>query len=151
MPENSNPSYEELLDAHRKLGAEHHNYRERAERDNAQAFRRGTEHVYTALLPVLDGLNAAQLHGDLEHLPAGVQTLLAGLMSALEDNGLYMFGDSGDVFDPELHDAVQMRQAPGVDCATVDEVIQCGFRTSARVLRPAKVVVVTELATHSKK
>ena len=133
----SNLTYGELLDEYQQLRAEHHNYRERAERDKTQSFRSGTEHVYNSLIP-------AELHGDLKDVPEGVQSLLAGLMSALHTNGLSMFGEKGDTFDPELHDAVQVRHEPGVETATIDEVIQCGYSTGFRVLRPAKVVVVAE-------
>ena len=148
----SNLTYGELLDEYQQLRAEHHNYRERAERDKTQSFRSGTEHVYNSLIPVLDGLTAAELHGDLKDVPEGVQSLLAGLMSALHTNGLSMFGEKGDTFDPELHDAVQVRHEPGVETATIDEVIQCGYSTGFRVLRPAKVVVVAEppRSQHSK-
>lgn len=135
-------TYEELRTELQRLRAEHHNYRERAERDKAQSFRLGTEHVYNKLIPVLDGIDAAATHGDLEGVPEGVQSLLASLMGTLDSSGLHMFGEKGDSFDPELHDAVQVRYDSEEEHAVLDEIIQCGYATDARVLRPAKVVVV---------
>lgn len=122
--------------------AELHNLRERGEKDRGQAYRDGMESVYRSVLPVLDGFASAADHGDMDDLPGGIRTLIAGLAQSLEKNGLSEIGSVGDTFDPDIHEAVQMVHSEDVAYPQIKEIIQRGYQTDYRVLRPAKVVVV---------
>ena len=87
------------------MKAEYDNYRKRALRDQQLTAERAKAAVVTQLLPVLDDLDRARSHGDLESGP--LKSVADKLATALEGLGLSGFGDEGDDFDPALHEAVQ--------------------------------------------
>ena len=88
-----------------RVKAEYDNYRKRALRDQQLIAERSKAAIVTQLLPVLDDLDRARSHGDLEAGP--LKSVADKLSAALEGLGLSGFGDEGDDFDPALHEAVQ--------------------------------------------
>ena len=95
----------ELKSTLQRVKAEYDNYRKRTLRDQQLAAERAKAAVVTQLLPVLDDLDRARSHGDLESGP--LKSVADKLATALEGLGLSGFGDEGDEFDPALHEAVQ--------------------------------------------
>jgi molecular chaperone GrpE len=93
-----------------------------------------------SLLPVLDSVELARRHGDLE---GPFKAVGEALEQVAEKQGLQRVGAKGDPFDPTVHHAlVHAPEDPTVDFPVVAEVLQPGWRlTSGRVLRPAGVVV----------
>ena len=87
------------------MQADFANYRKRALRDQQLAADRAKAAVIAQLLPVLDDLDRARSHGDLEIGP--LKSVADKLVTALEGLGLSGFGAEGDEFDPALHEAVQ--------------------------------------------
>ena len=88
-----------------RVQADFANYRKRALRDQEAAAERAKATVVNQLLPVIDDLERARSHGDLEGGPLkSVADKLAGSLIAL---GLVEFGAEGEEFDPSLHEAVQ--------------------------------------------
>lgn len=81
------------------------NYRKRVERDRQAVIDSAKASVVTQLLGVLDDLDRAREHGDLESGP--LRSVSDKLTAALEGLGLATFGAEGDDFDPSLHEAVQ--------------------------------------------
>lgn len=116
------------------------NFRNRVERDR-QANREATiAEVLRALLPVLDDLDRAEAHGDLEEgTPMGL--VAQKLRGGFERFGLTSFGDPGDPFDPKLHEAIFQQPDPEATSETVLDVVERGYRFESRVVRPAKVAV----------
>jgi molecular chaperone GrpE len=95
--------------------------------------------VLRAFLPALDDLTRAEAHGDLEGSPfAAVATKIR---AAGDKFGLKAFGEKGEKFNPELHDALVQLPNPEVTENTVGDVIEQGFTLGDRVIRPAKVSV----------
>lgn len=102
----------------------------------------GVANVVNALMSVLDDIDLARQHGDLEG-PFGA--VANKLEQALELKfKVKRYGIKGDTFDPNLHQAIQM--LPGMEGSThvIDQVAQPGYLMGERVLRPAMVVVGTE-------
>ena len=95
----------ELLADLQRVQADFANYRKRSLRDQQVAAERAKASVIMQLLPVLDDLDRARSHGDLESGP--LKSVADKLATALEGLGLSGFGDEGDEFDPGLHEAVQ--------------------------------------------
>ncbi len=95
----------ELKATLQRVKAEYDNYRKRALRDQQVTAERAKAGVITQLLGVLDDLDRARSHGDLESGP--LKSVADKLVSALEGQGLSAFGVEGDEFDPSLHEAVQ--------------------------------------------
>lgn len=120
------------------MQADFANYRKRALRDQQLAADRAKATVIGQLLPVLDDLERARTHGDLESGP--LKAVADKLVSALEGLGLSGFGAEGDEFDPALHEAVQ-HEGEGTH-PIVGTVMRRGYKVGEQVVRHAMVGVV---------
>jgi molecular chaperone GrpE len=131
---------QELLADLQRVTAEYANYRRRVDRDRAAVVEHATLALLESLLPVLDSIELARQHGDLEGPFKAVGEAVEQLA---ERQGLRRLGAKGDPFDPAVHHAlVHAPEAADVDFPVVAEVLQPGWRLeSGRVLRPAGVVV----------
>ncbi|MFZ4076846.1 MAG: nucleotide exchange factor GrpE [Legionellaceae bacterium] len=124
--------------------AEMDNMRRRTEREVANAHRYGTEKLLTALLPVVDSLEQAeqlaQTHGD-RSMHEGMALTMKLLLDVLEKAGVTQLNPVGEVFNPQLHEAMSMQESADVAPNTVLVVFQKGYSLSDRVIRPARVIV----------
>ncbi len=127
-----------------RLTAEYANYRRRVERDRKSAIDGAKAAMAAELLPVLDDLDRARAHGDLESGP--LKSVADKLVDALRKTGLEEFGVTGEPFDPTLHEAVQ-HEGDGHN-QVLGVVMRKGYRFGERVLRPA-LVGVTDAVTDS--
>jgi molecular chaperone GrpE len=128
----------ELLNDLQRVQADFANYRKRALRDQQVTAERAKASVIVQLLPVLDDLDRARNHGDLESGP--LKSVADKLATALEGLGLSGFGDEGDSFDPSLHEAVQ-HEGDGTH-PIVGSVMRRGYKVGDQVVRHALVGVV---------
>ncbi|MDO5285635.1 MAG: nucleotide exchange factor GrpE [Actinomycetia bacterium] len=128
----------ERTDDLQRLQAEYVNYKRRVDRDRDLARQRGIEAVLGDLLPVLDGIAAARSHDQLD---AGAKLIADEIEKVTGKYGLVAYGEVGDPFDPQIHDALMHVDVPGYDVTTCAQVIQAGFKLHDRVLRPARVAV----------
>ena len=129
----------ELKATLQRVKAEYDNYRKRAVRQEQAASERGKAFAATQLLPVLDDLERARRHGDLESGP--LKSVADKLTGALQAIGLVPFGAEGDPFDPSLHEAVQ-HEGDGSN-PVIGTVMRQGYRLGdGPVLRHAMVGVV---------
>ena len=140
-PAGTDEAAEHLADL-RRLTAEYANYRRRVERERVVERERAVGDAARAILPVLDDLDRAEAHGDLE-ASGPFTTIAQKLRGAVGKLGVTPFGENGQLFDPREHDAIFQRENPAVDKATVSDVVERGYRIGDTVLRPAKVVVDT--------
>jgi molecular chaperone GrpE len=129
---------ERTLDLQR-LQAEYLNYKRRVDRDRELVRENATFTVLTGLLPVLDDIDRAREHGELE---GGFKAVADSLERAVTGLGLTKFGESGDEFDPNLHEALMHGHSPEVTTTTVDRVAHAGYRLGDRVVRAARVTVL---------
>ncbi len=128
----------ELTSDLQRVQADFANYRKRALREQEAAGERAKAVVVSQLLPVLDDLDRARSHGDLDSGPLkSVADKLAGALTGL---GLTEFGTEGEEFDPSLHEAVQ-HEGDGSN-PVIGHVLRKGYRLGQFVLRPAMVGVV---------
>ena len=121
-----------------RVQADFANYRKRALRDQQITAERAKAAVVTQLLGVLDDLDRARSHGDLESGP--LKSVADKLVTALEGLGLSGFGDEGDDFDPSLHEAVQ-HEGDGSK-PVVGSVLRRGYKVGDQVVRHALVGVI---------
>jgi molecular chaperone GrpE len=121
-----------------RVQADFANYRKRALRDQQVAAERAKAAVVSQLVGVLDDLDRARRHGDLESGP--LKSVADKLTTALEGLGLSAFGEEGDEFDPSLHEAVQ-HEGDGTK-PVVGTVMRRGYRLGDQILRHALVGVV---------
>lgn len=128
----------ELLADLQRVQADFTNYRKRALRDQQAAADRAKASVISQLLPILDDLDRARSHGDLESGP--LRAMADKLVNTLEGLGLSGFGAEGDDFDPELHEAVQ-HEGEGTH-PVLGTVMRRGYKVGDQVVRHALVGVV---------
>jgi molecular chaperone GrpE len=121
-----------------RVTAEYANYRKRVERDRGLVAKETTGAVLTALLPVLDDLDRAREHGDLVG-PFGA--VAEQLITTLTKLGLTPFGEKGDRFDPNRHEAVAHQTSAEVTEPTCVDVMRRGYQFGDKVLRAALVAV----------
>ncbi|MEU4243846.1 nucleotide exchange factor GrpE [Actinoplanes sp. NPDC026619] len=121
-----------------RVSAEYANYRKRVDRDRSAAAELTTGAVLTALLPVLDDIDRAREHGDLVGPFASVAEQLTAVTGKL---GLTAFGEKGDSFDPNRHEAVAHLTSADVTEPTCVEVMRRGYTLGERLLRAALVAV----------
>ena len=128
---------DEYLDALRRSQADFENYRKRAAKQVADDAARAVESLVDKLLPVLDACDAAVHHGAVE-----VEPIYAALLGTLEKEGLVRLTPAGEVFDPNLHEAVMHEPAePDQTGTVVSDVMRAGYQWKGRVVRPAMVKV----------
>ncbi|AZH82750.1 nucleotide exchange factor GrpE [Plantibacter sp. PA-3-X8] len=123
-----------------RVTAEYANYRKRTEAGREVERERTTGEVAKVLLPVLDDLDRADKHGDLEG-DAPFTQIAAKLRGAAEKLGLKPFGAVGETFDPNVHEAIFQQPTPGAEGETVLDVVETGYHLGSTLLRAAKVVV----------
>lgn len=128
----------ELKSTLQRVKAEYDNYRKRTLRDQQMIADRAKVAVVSQLLGVLDDLDRARSHGDLESGP--LKAVADKLSGALDQLGLTAFGEEGDEFDPALHEAVQ-HEGDGTH-PVVGTVMRRGYKVGEQVVRHAMVGVV---------
>jgi molecular chaperone GrpE len=122
-----------------RVQAEFTNYRRRVERDRQAVAEQALASVLVGVLPVLDDIDRARSHGEVE---GGFKLVADGLETTLVKLGLQRFGEAGEPFDPTLHEALTHALSTDVTEPTCAEVYQPGYRVGERILRPARVAVV---------
>jgi molecular chaperone GrpE len=121
-----------------RVTAEYANYRKRVERDRVAVREQALANVLSGLLPVLDDIGRAREHGELV---GGFKSVADSLEAAVAKLGLESFGDNGEPFDPNVHEALMHSYSSDVTEPTCVEILQPGYRVGERILRPARVAV----------
>lgn len=130
-----------------RIQAEMENLRRRTERDVSQAHKYGNEKIINELLPVLDslqrGLEGVSLDDPaLKSMRDGLEMTLGLLEKTLVKFGLKLIDPQvGEVFNPELHEAMSMQTDSDFKSNTIIQCFQRGYQLNQRVLRAAMVVV----------
>jgi len=123
-----------------RLQAEFVNYKRRVERDRDLIRENATYAALAPITEVLDTIDRAREHGDLD---AGFQTVADQLERVVAGLGLTKFGAPGEAFDPTIHEALShIGEDPEVEVTTCKVVAKAGYRIGNRVVRAAQVLVV---------
>src|SRR6185437_9611116 len=102
-----------------RLQAEYANYRKRVERDRVAVREQALSSVVSELLPVLDDIGRAREH---EELTPGFKAVADALESKASKLGLTMFGEAGEPFDPNVHEALMHSYSPDVNEPTCVQI-----------------------------
>jgi molecular chaperone GrpE len=138
-PEEMASRIKELTTDLQRLQAEYVNYKRRVDRDRDLVLQNAKFAILSALLPVLDDVDRAREH---EELNGGFKAVAESLERIVAGEGLVKFGAKGDPFDPRLHEALMHSLSPEVTTTTCDKIVQAGYEIGGRVVRPAMVTVV---------
>ncbi len=135
-----------LKDQALRATADAQNIRRRAEKDVEKAHKFALEKFSKELLPVVDGLektieSCQSDEGEKNVLIEGVEMTLSILTSGLKKFSVEQVDPVGEPFDPALHEAMSMVDAPDAEPNSVIAVIQKGYTLNGRLIRPAMVMV----------
>jgi molecular chaperone GrpE len=134
------PKVAELTADLQRLQAEYVNYKRRVDRDRELVLQNAKFSILSSLLPVLDAVDRAREHGELE---GGFKAVAEQLERILASVGLVKFGAVGDPFDPVVHEALShIGEDPDVTVTTCKVIAKAGYRIGDRVVRAAQVLVV---------
>lgn len=130
----------ERTDDLQRKQAELLNFRARVERDREVTRENAKYQVLAPIIEVLDTIDRAREHGELE---PGLKTVADQLERTVAAQGLTRFGVKGDPFDPNLHEALAHQgESADVTVTTVAVVAKSGYKIGDRVVRAAQVLVV---------
>ena len=123
-----------------RLQAEYLNYKRRVDRDRDLVRENATYAALAPIVDVLDTIDRAREHGDLDD---GFQAVADQLERVVSNAGLVKYGEPGDAFDPRLHEALShIGEDPDVEVTTCKVIAKAGYRIGERVVRAAQVLVV---------
>ena len=134
--------YNAERDAHLRLAAEYDNFRKRTVKEKEASYGNGKADAMAKMLPVYDNLERA-LNQECEDAAykKGVEMTMAELVKIFTSLGVEIFGNVGDEFDPNLHNAVMHIDSEELGENTIAQVFQKGFKIGDKVVRFAMVQV----------
>lgn len=132
-----------LQDKNLRLMAEFENYKKRTQKEKESSYQFATADAIGKMLPVLDTLELSltQDATDGNAFKAGIELVVKQFAQVLEKAGVKEIPALGEVFNPELHNAVMREEEGDAEPDTVVEVLQKGYQLNDRVIRHSMVKV----------
>lgn len=134
--------YDQLQDSYLRLAADYDNFRKRTVKEKELSYGNGKADAIEKLLPVYDNLERAlnQPTQD-EAYKKGVEMTMNQLVNIFTGLGVEIFGEVGETFDPNIHNAVMHTEEEGTPENTITQVFQKGFKLGEKIVRFAMVQV----------
>ena len=139
--EKSKASYEELNAKYLQMLAEYDNFRKRSQKEREQTYATAYADALSEFLPMTDNLQRSLQYAGTENFASGIQMIVNQFSETLKKLGIEEFGQRGDVFDPNLHNAVMTTTDETLGENTVAEVLQKGYKKGDKIIRHAMVKV----------
>ena len=129
-------------DSYLRLAADYDNFRKRTIKEKEQSYGNGKADAIEKLLPVYDNLERAlNQPTEDEAYKKGVEMTMNQLVNIFTGLGVEIFGNAGDTFDPNIHNAVMHTESEEVPENTITLVFQKGFKLGDKIVRFAMVQV----------
>lgn len=128
-------------DKYMRMIAEYDNYRRRTAKEKDGIYADAYADALKGILPILDNLERAVGVSEAEALQKGLAMTLKGAEDALTKMGVTAFGENGETFDPEKHNAVMHIEDEQYGESEITEVYQKGYAKGDKILRFAMVIV----------
>lgn len=131
-------------DSYLRATADFQNFKRRTEKEKSDIYKYAGEKLLMEVLPIVDNMDRAMSHVPEEEqggLADGLRMIQKSLMNLLEKNGVEPIEAVGEVFDPELHHAVQMTPSEEHEPQRVIEEYQKGYKLNGKVIRHSMVKV----------
>ena len=129
-------------DSYLRLAADYDNFRKRTIKEKEQSYGNGKADAVEKLLPVYDNLERAlQQETQDEAFKKGVEMTMTQLVGIFSGLGVEIFGNVGDPFDPNIHNAVMHTEDENFSENTICQVFQKGFKLGDKIVRFAMVQV----------
>ena len=134
--------YNAERDAHLRVAAEFDNFRKRTIKEKEASYGNGKADAVAKMLPIYDNLERAlnQETADAAY-KKGVELTMNELLKIFGTLGVEVFGNVGDTFDPNLHNAVMHIDSEELGENVISQVFQKGFKMGEKVVRFAMVQV----------
>lgn len=129
-------------DKYLRLAAEYDNFRRRSREEKEATYVNALADTVAELLPILDNLERAAGFDDGEKVKEGLKMIAGTVGSVLTKLGVEKFGEPGDKFDPNLHNAVLHEEDDSEREGEITDVFEKGYRKGNRVIRFAMVKTV---------
>ena len=126
-------------DRYLRLAAEYDNFRRRSREEKEALFGSALADTVGAILPIIDNLERAAAYDDGEKVREGVRMITASCEQVLAGLGVEAFGAVGDIFDPNIHNAVMHEEDDTLGEGVITEVFQKGYKKGNRIIRFAMV------------
>ena len=134
--------YNAERDAHLRLAAEFDNFRKRTVKEKESSYANGRADAVEKLLPVYDNLARALKQDTTDAaFKKGVEMTMTELLKIFGSLGVEVFGEEGEMFDPNLHNAVLHIDDDSIPENTITQVFQQGFKMGEKIVRFAMVQV----------
>lgn len=130
-----------LNDKYMRMAAEYDNFRRRSVKEREGVYTEAYSEAIAKVLPIIDNMERAALYTDAEKVAEGVAMTLKTFADILEKMGITSFGEAGESFDPELHNAVMHVEDESLGENVIKEVFQKGYKKGDKVIRYAMVIV----------
>ena len=130
-------------EAYLRLAADFENFRRRAIKERTEAERIGKEKALRSFLEIFDNLERGlhQAKDDQGPLADGMRMILSQAETWLKQEGLERIPSVGQIFNPQVHEAVSQIENPQIPTGQIVEELKRGYQWSDRLLRPAAVIV----------
>ncbi|HEV7737893.1 MAG TPA: nucleotide exchange factor GrpE [Chlamydiales bacterium] len=154
LEEHTAPIEEDYKDKYFRQLAEMENMRKRMAREKQEMIRFGVDNAIGEFIPVIDQFENAlrfadQASGEVKSWAAGFQMFLSQLKEVLNSQGISTYDSEGQFFDTALHEAVEVLETTEVPEGMILQEYTKGYKSSARVIRPARVKVAKNPAETS--
>ena len=134
--------YNAERDSHLRLAADYDNFRKRTVKEKEQSYGNGKADAVEKLLPVYDNLERAlNQPTEDEAYKKGVEMTMTQLVGIFTSLGVEIYGNVGDAFDPNIHNAVMHTEDDSVAENTITQVFQKGIKLGEKIVRFAMVQV----------
>ncbi|MBQ8495958.1 MAG: nucleotide exchange factor GrpE [Clostridia bacterium] len=130
-----------MNDKYLRMIAEYDNYRKRSVKEKEGAYADAYGDAISAILPVIDNLERALMFSDGEALTEGVRMTLKQFADTMSRLGVSAYGERGEEFDPNIHNAIMQVEDGELDENKIAEVLQKGYRKGDKIIRHAMVKV----------
>ena len=131
----------EQNDKYMRMYAEYGNFRKRSAKERDGIYADAYADAISSILPILDNIERAAAFTDADAVLKGVQMILKGANEAFEKMGVKSFGEKGDEFDPNRHNAVMHTEDESLGENVIADVFQKGYTKGDKVIRYAMVSV----------
>ena len=134
--------YNAEREAHLRIAAEYDNFRKRTVKEKEASYGNGKSDAVAKMLPIYDNLERA-LNQPTEDAAykKGVEMTMTELLKIFGSLGVEVFGNVGDAFDPNLHNAVMHMDSEELGENVIAQVFQKGFKVGEKIVRFAMVQV----------
>jgi molecular chaperone GrpE len=136
---------DEYLEGWQRARAEFANFRKRIDREREQSHQTAAGTIIRRYLEILDDLERALSNrppeGEGAIWAGGIELIYRKFLKTLESEGVKRMEAEGEMFDPNMHEAISHEESPDHESGQIIEVVQPGYMLGDRVLRPALVRV----------